>query len=191
MCIKHWTLCVRFRMFRFSHNVPMELVISEPLGRNIAKSNVRFENAFPFFVPPFPHPQMSFLTRCSHGPTSPLMVKLMLSHRMPTTHVLLGTDAGTGVGSTVSRVTSQRKEDTDTEAEIENHPTSSTPPLEPPTPCCMSGCHNCVWLSHADELLRYYGQSGGDRAVHAVEKGVSDPSLRAFLIMEIKSQTCK
>ncbi|XP_061405026.1 oxidoreductase-like domain-containing protein 1 [Lethenteron reissneri] len=68
------------------------------------------------------------------------------------------------------------------------------PPLSPPIPeppvglCCMSGCPNCVWLSYAEELLARYGDGDGARAaLDAVSTHVSDPSLRAFLEMELRT----
>lgn len=54
--------------------------------------------------------------------------------------------------------------------------------------CCMSGCPNCVWLSYAEELLSRYGDGDGARAaLDAVSAHVSDPSLRAFLEMELRT----
>lgn len=60
------------------------------------------------------------------------------------------------------------------------------PPEEPPAGlCCMSGCANCVWLEHAQELIAYY-DDGGDKAEEALNK-IKDPSLKAFLKMELQS----
>lgn len=49
----------------------------------------------------------------------------------------------------------------------------------------MSGCSNCVWIAYAEELAKL-SRDGGEQARLAIEKNVTDPSLKAFLLTEIR-----
>lgn len=76
--------------------------------------------------------------------------------------------------------------------------TSSTHYDEPVIPdevlCCGSGCQNCVWLTYAEEMLKYYekkalsSDDGIKKVLSEVEK-LSDENLKSFLLMEIRMKT--
>lgn len=53
-----------------------------------------------------------------------------------------------------------------------------------PENCCMSGCANCVWITYAQDLERMF-HDGGSTAKRLILERMKDPSMRAFLSMEI------
>ncbi|KAF6210242.1 hypothetical protein GE061_013346 [Apolygus lucorum] len=55
----------------------------------------------------------------------------------------------------------------------------------PPVDCCMSGCENCVWIRYAEELTKIL-KDDGRKAREIVLQQVRDPSMRAFLDLELK-----
>jgi len=69
---------------------------------------------------------------------------------------------------------------------------TSAPPPEAPGTCCMSGCANCVWLDYAEEVTKYYEMKGGDlpkdEIIKEIESQMSDPMVKAFVLLEIKSK---
>lgn len=62
------------------------------------------------------------------------------------------------------------------------------PPSPPPADlCCRSGCAKCVWLEYCLELVEFYRNDGGvEKAQKELENHVHDPSLRMFIMMELK-----
>lgn len=57
--------------------------------------------------------------------------------------------------------------------------------------CCGSGCQNCVWLVHAEQILEFYGNNyagsneGIAKALAEIEK-LEDENLKSFLRMELR-----
>ncbi|GAB1599307.1 oxidoreductase-like domain-containing protein 1 [Argonauta hians] len=70
-------------------------------------------------------------------------------------------------------------------SELEDHinKVSKLPP-DPPTDCCMSGCANCVWITYAEEMKKYYCSDGVEKALKEIE-AIEDVSLKAFLKVEL------
>ena len=64
---------------------------------------------------------------------------------------------------------------------------SGPPPPPPAGLCCMSGCSNCVWIQHAQNLIEYYKHSGKakESILQLIDKEVEDQSLKAYLKFEI------
>ena len=113
------------------------------------------------------------------------MAKLLRPSKFGVQHILLMENFCKCFASTTADTTSKVK---DKESCLENDEESRRIPPEPPIYCCMSGCSNCVWLEYAEEVLKYY-KDGGARASQAIEEGVKDPCLKAFLLTELKTRT--
>ncbi|XP_063618408.1 oxidoreductase-like domain-containing protein 1 [Cydia splendana] len=61
---------------------------------------------------------------------------------------------------------------------------------EPPTSCCQSGCANCVFIVWAETLSKKMNNAGPEIA-EKIMKSVQDPSLRAYLEMELRLRGVK
>jgi hypothetical protein len=55
---------------------------------------------------------------------------------------------------------------------------------EPSVPCCMSGCANCVWIKHIQDLTESL-EDGGSAARKCVDS-IQDENLKAFVKLELK-----
>ena len=66
--------------------------------------------------------------------------------------------------------------------------------LEPPTNlCCMEGCVNCVWIEYVENMAKEYSRKNQtldiQEIIDQIENDISDPNIRAFIILEVKSKT--
>lgn len=48
----------------------------------------------------------------------------------------------------------------------------------------MSNCANCVWIQYAQELEKLF-EDGGETAKRVIIEKLDDPSMRAFLSLEL------
>ncbi|CAB3253928.1 unnamed protein product [Arctia plantaginis] len=59
----------------------------------------------------------------------------------------------------------------------------------PPTTCCQSGCANCVYIAWADALSAK--MEGDAEIAEKIIKMVDDPSMKAYLEMELRLRSLK
>lgn len=60
----------------------------------------------------------------------------------------------------------------------------------PPTGCCQSGCANCVFIVWAEALTAKM-QNVGPEVSEKILKMVEDPSMKAYLEMELRLRGLK
>lgn len=69
-------------------------------------------------------------------------------------------------------------------------PDGSVPALPQPGDCCGQSCINCVWMQYIQEIHKYFASKGlqddKDELIRIVEELDVDPSVKAFLRMEVK-----
>ncbi|CAG5051668.1 unnamed protein product [Parnassius apollo] len=61
---------------------------------------------------------------------------------------------------------------------------------DPPTACCRSGCANCVFIIWAEALASKMENAGPD-ITEKILKMVDDPSMKAYLEMELRIRGLK
>ncbi|CAK1595783.1 unnamed protein product [Parnassius mnemosyne] len=61
---------------------------------------------------------------------------------------------------------------------------------DPPTACCRSGCANCVFIVWAEALASKMENAGPD-ITEKIMKMVDDPSMKAYLEMELRIRGLK
>ncbi|CAG4979336.1 unnamed protein product [Colias eurytheme] len=81
--------------------------------------------------------------------------------------------------------------DTDDEKEKEIERIKSNASLdEPPSACCQSGCANCVFIVWAEALTQKM-ENAGPEIAEKILKMVDDPSMRAYLELELRMRGLK
>ena len=65
---------------------------------------------------------------------------------------------------------------------------SSPPESPPPDSCCGSGCPECVFLQYARSLEDYLGKGSQQQVLDKIDELVDDPSLRAYLRIELEKR---
>ncbi|CAH2038029.1 unnamed protein product, partial [Iphiclides podalirius] len=61
---------------------------------------------------------------------------------------------------------------------------------EPPTACCRSGCANCVFIVWAEAITAKM-ENAGPEIAEKIMKMVDDPSMKAYLEMELRLRGVK
>ncbi|XP_038211926.1 uncharacterized protein LOC119832334 [Zerene cesonia] len=79
--------------------------------------------------------------------------------------------------------------DDEKEKEIERIKTNASL-NEPPTACCQSGCANCVFIVWAEALTQKM-ENAGPEIAEKILKMVDDPSMRAYLELELRMRGLK
>ncbi|KAI8435585.1 hypothetical protein MSG28_003862 [Choristoneura fumiferana] len=61
---------------------------------------------------------------------------------------------------------------------------------EPPTACCQSGCANCVFIVWAETVSKKLDNAGPEIVEKILER-VEDPSMKAYLELELRIRGLK
>ncbi|CAK1546940.1 unnamed protein product [Leptosia nina] len=92
-------------------------------------------------------------------------------------------------GESLRKCTTQSNTDEEKEREIEKIKRNASLD-EPPTACCRSGCANCVFIVWAETLAEKM-ESAGPEIAEKILKMVDDPSMRAYLELELRIRGLK
>lgn len=96
-------------------------------------------------------------------------------------------------GNSVEGTTKSNEQDVKDKENSKSNSTEEKPSIRPPeepTTCCMSGCPNCVWLEYAEKLTEYY-KDGGEKSIKEINEKITDPSIKAYLLHEIRIRNKK